>query len=230
MSRIIVALDGMSWPMSSEIMWHLKDHIWGVKLNDLLIDQGLFAVRELSRYTNVMVDPKLYDIPNTITNGIVKLVDAGAKIVTVHATAEYCDETHRKYIAGVTRLTSMSADWVEKIYNTKYGEDLVITLAHSVVERGWQYLVCSAEDLRRLNLHSWMGPEVLKICPSIAMPDQVVKGDDQRKRITPYEAGELGADYIVVGRAITKAEGDALDIVKQINEDFAKGKATWEKE
>ena len=222
MSRIIVALDGMSWFTAEEVIWRIKDYIWGVKFNDLLVNYGTSIVRHFSTFTNVMADPKLYDIPNTICNGVTTLVDAGASIVTIHATAEYnTDEDkkeYRKHIAGITILTSMSKDWQERIYNTKYGDDLVPKLAKTIVDRGWGYTVCSAEDLLRLRIHDWFLPHIKTICPSIALSTQKIKKDDQRKRFTPAEAVKNGADFIVVGRAITQSD-NALEVVKQINKE-----------
>ena len=79
---------------------------------DLLLECGLEIVSELKEYGGVFADPKLYDIPNTVSNGIKRLEAVGADLVTVHASGgskmlkAAADAASKSKILAVTVLTS----------------------------------------------------------------------------------------------------------------------------
>jgi len=92
MSRIILPLDGMEIHEAVFIVNAIKKvdpkMIWGFKVNDLLIEHGVNIIQDLThKGFNVMADPKLYDIPNTMSNSLKRLITAGAKIITVHCSS-----------------------------------------------------------------------------------------------------------------------------------------------
>ena len=84
--RVIVALDGMSESDAMALAERLSGSVWGFKVNDLLLHCGVPIVEKLKAYGGVFADPKLHDIPNTVKNGVSRLVSAGADILTIHAS------------------------------------------------------------------------------------------------------------------------------------------------
>jgi len=209
-SKIILPLDGMTISETTNIASQTKGKVWGFKVNDLLIDHGLEIVRGLKTFGKVMADPKLYDIPNTMTNSIKKLTNAGADIITVHMEPKYKPPSeYLQKIAGVTILTTMDDNRCEDVYEAPAVE-IIEYFKEDAVDLGYGYLVCSGGDLKDLHFN---GCYIKKICPGIRPKWAIVKDDDQKRITTPKQAIELGADLLVIGRPITQAK----DIIKALD-------------
>jgi len=210
MSKIIVALDGMTWSKSLHMAMQLKECVWGFKLNDLLLEYGVSAVREFKKVGPVMADPKLHDIPNTVGNGVRRLHAAGADLITVHASGGLDMLTNAVALAGeakilaVTVLTSLNDHGCEYSYggNVRNTVRRFMDLANRAGVAG---VVCSPqeEDLAA------EVPNLIKVVPGIRLPDQRV--DDQARTGLPK-----WANYVVVGRPITQA-ADPIAAAHEIN-------------
>lgn len=224
MEKIIVALDGFTelWQILKITKAVTKAEtlageriIWGFKVNDALIKHGNEIIMVLKdEGFRVMVDPKLYDIPNTINHSLNQSIGAGADIVTVHCSANY--EPHgneEEKIAGITILTSMSEADCQKIYNCSI-EETVNKFAIMARNFYYGYCVCSARDIPFL---PEMGGTKL-ICPGIRLEDTK---DDQKRKMTPREAIKAGADLLVVGRPILNAV-NPIQAINEINEEIKK--------
>lgn len=223
MSRIILPLDGLDMEKYESIIKTLQkaskkdpNLIWGVKVNDLLVDNGVEIIKEL-KYAGykVFADPKLYDIPNTMRNSIKHLVNVEADIITVHCSARYIPTNQKEAnrIAGVTVLTSMDEARCQSVYGKNVGES-VCRFAHFAAEYKYGYLVCAARDLNFL-------PNMFNtklICPGIR-PDWYQISDDQKRVMTPAEAIKAGADLLVIGRPILQAN-DMVDALVKTNEEI----------
>lgn len=209
-SRIIVALDGMTWNDARELAFKLHRKVWGFKVNDLLFN-GAYWSPELKRYGNVMVDPKLYDIPATITNCLKQFTATGIDLVTVHASsgpagleaAVKATEGSNTKILAVTALTSLSHETLANIYGCGRSV-LVAKLAKMAMEANCHGLVCAYPDLPLVK--DW---PILKVCPGFRRPD-----DDKNDQV--HTGTGEGADLVVVGRPITKAE-DPVKATEEIN-------------
>ena len=216
MDKIIVSLDKLSKEYALKIAKDIQGLVWGYKVNDLLLKYGAGIIYELKNFGNVMADPKLFDIPNTITNGIETLLAAGADIITVHCSAKYVSKKHASSIAGISVLTSFDENDCSNIYwtNTK---QTILRLTRIATSANYGYLVCSAADLAYFKAGG--GPvgigDIKKICPGIR-PSWYATKDDQKRIVTPKRAIELGADLLVIGRPITHAK-DYVGVVNQIN-------------
>jgi orotidine-5'-phosphate decarboxylase len=206
MSKIIVALDDMLFTDMVRLTMLLKDHIWGVKINDALVRHGSLLISQLKSCgaQHVMADPKFYDIPNTVKNGVKTLTEAGATFITVHAQAGVDVLKAAKEAAGdkakilaITVLTSDSQD--HRQYEVR-------KRAYVAQSAGCDGIVCAApdlDDIKDINL--------MKVVPGIR-PGGKVAGDDQvhvSSMIPPL------ADFVVVGRPITQAS-DPLAVVKSL--------------
>ncbi len=215
-NKVILPLDGMDWDDALSMIELTSDLVWGYKINDLLLKYGVQVIKEIkSKGHNVMADPKLFDIPNTMDNSIKELVSAGADIITVHAAADYYSKEYASYLAGVTILTSMQAESCEVIYGDSI-RDTVMDLAHRANHKGYGYIVCSADELSMLK-----DIKITKIVPGIR-PKHYNRRDDQVRVSTPRQAIEYGAGLLVIGRPITSAV-NVRDAIKQINEEIEGG-------
>lgn len=173
----------------------------------------LLAMKEAGY--RVFADLKLHDIPNTVRGAAAALAELGADMLTVHVAGgrkmlveavEAVKEAARSrgneapLLLGVTVLTSLDeaavreAGWRGGVMGT------VLSLAGLGWECGLDGFVCSPLELRALRESLGEGP--LLVTPGIRMPG--MEADDQARTATPREALEAGADYLVVGRAVTR--------------------------
>ena len=214
MSKIIVALDRMSMAKALELADQAKGLVWGFKVNDLLLHYGAEIVYKLKAFGNVMADPKLYDIPNTIKNSVSVLKTAGADIITVHASANYTpQENEKNFLAGITVLTSFDEGGFAEVYNTHLG-DAIFDFSILLDERGYGYRVCSAQDLKWADIF-----ETKTICPGIRPGWYQDEKDDQHRKMTPKEAVDAGADLLVMGRPLVLAE-NFIEAIKRTKEEI----------
>jgi orotidine-5'-phosphate decarboxylase len=229
---IIVALDGMDVNTAHATAEKLSGHVWGFKANDLLLTMevsegkkmvsfsGLAVAQGLTRYGNLMLDPKIHDIPKTAKNDGSKLQKIGAKIVTVHASGgsemlKTAEIMLPGCIAAVTLLTSISSQECRLMFRQD-PETLVKMLAMIAEKAGVSYLVCSALELDVLSDIS-----VPKIVPGIR-PRWYQEADDQKRTATPAEAMEKGAKFLVMGRPILK-DPDPVAAAQKTLDEIKKG-------
>lgn len=214
-NQIIVALDGMDREEALMLAWTLSSTVWGFKVNDLLLSHGLDIIRELKCLGRVFADPKLYDIPKTVGNGVRRLAHAGADLITVHASGgkrmmrAAVENAGESKILGVTALTSMDDSEVQATYHRTVDET-VWDLAHLAHESGAHGVVCSSREVKMLSHLNF-----IKVVPGIRLKS--VDGDDQRR------VGDgAGADLFVIGRPIVEASDPIKavhDIVNSVKHD-----------
>jgi orotidine-5'-phosphate decarboxylase len=187
---------------------------------------GLPFVHEIkSMGYHVFLDLKLHDIPNTVAKAILSLSSAQIDLLTIHASggSEMCayavkarDESNPKLkLLAVTVLTSMNQKQMEALNVNKPVQDHVLDLAKISVDAKVDGIVSSTHELKLLR--KTLGNDPLIVTPGIRP-----KGADlneQKRVMTPFDAKELGADFIVVGRPIYKSE-DPLASVISILEDI----------
>lgn len=205
-SRVIVALDGMTRDAALAFARDLSGVVWGFKVNDLLLDCGVDIIRELRAFGRVFADPKLYDIPNTVSNAVKKITDSGAELVTVHASGgpgmlqAAVTAAGAAKILAVTILTSFDAPTIRQVYSDEL-EDVVLRFAKMSASAGVSGIVCSPQELQRIRADS-KTKSLLTVIPGIR-PSWYGKGDDQVRTLGPKEACDAGADLLVIGRPIT---------------------------
>ncbi|HVZ10854.1 MAG TPA: orotidine-5'-phosphate decarboxylase [Candidatus Paceibacterota bacterium] len=194
--NVIVALDGMTETEALKFAKLLAGKIWGFKINDLLFSD-IDLIRKLKPYGRVFADAKLHDIPNTVANGVRRLAEAGADIITVHASGGIemmkaaCRNSKPAKIVAVTVLTSAPD-------NKK-----VTQLVRDAAAAGVGGIVCSGRDLAIIQQIP-AARSLLKVVPGVR-PDGYAKKDDQKRIVTPAYARASGADFIVIGRPIIAA-------------------------
>ncbi len=204
--RIVIPLDGVSKTKALEIAARLKGHVWGFKVNDLLVAHGVSIVTELKQFGGVFADPKLYDIPNTVLNSTKALADAGADLITVHASGgremikSAVKGAGSAKILAVTILTSYDEPSAKEVFGRDINS-LVRSFALLAAESGAHGIVSSPQELELLSKESQLA-SLMKVTPGVR-PSWYVTKDDQVRVLTPREAVELGADLLVIGRPIT---------------------------
>lgn len=221
-NRIIIPLDGMDKNSALELANTLKDLVWGFKVNDLLVQEGLSIISELKHFGLVFADAKLHDIPNTVANGVRALDAAGADLITVHASgghnmlqAAAQAATHAKILA-VTVLTSIADVDCEYVFG-RTASQTVQLLATLAARAGVPGIVCSPKELEMLNTDD-STKALFKVIPGIR-PTWHGKSDDQQRTATPAEAIKNGADLLVIGRPITHAE-NPREAAERINSEL----------
>jgi len=214
-SKIIVALDALDRTQAIKLAQSLSGHVWGFKVNDMLVEFGVSIIEELKPYGSVFADPKLHDIPNTVANSVKRFVNVGADLITIHASsgseaikAAVKNRGDAKILC-ITALTSLDIADIESIFGADTSmREIVSRLAKLANDNGAQGVVCSAHELEHVRSIPF-----LKVTPGIRLG----KADDDQKRVAnPSTAIVNGSSYLVVGRPITQAD-DPLRVVKEIN-------------
>ena len=206
--KIIIALDGISPVRALQIAKNLCGHVWGFKVNDLLFDDPAI-IRSLKKYGNVFVDAKLHDIPNTVAHSTRRLAKLGANIITVHASGGKEMMRAAKRAGGKSKIVAVTILTSQKITSRKKVSGFV----RDAIAAGVYGVVCSGHEIKTLKKIKGIGERII-IVPGVR-PPWYTKKDDQKRTMTPKKAISLGADYIVIGRPITKAR-DPLIAVRSL--------------
>jgi orotidine-5'-phosphate decarboxylase len=174
----------------------------------------------------VFLDLKYHDIPNTVASACRRAADLGVWMLNVHALGGRAMlQAARDALAavgtpplliGVTVLTSMGEADLREMGIAQTPAQLVLRLAGLVHECGLDGVVCSAREAAALR--SRFPPQFALVTPGIR--PRGAAGDDQSRITTPAEALACGADYLVIGRPITRAP-DPLAALRAINAEVA---------
>lgn len=210
----ILALDVSSWNILEEMVDMFRGEVGMVKLGlEAYTSFGPAVFREMrEKGFRVFADIKLHDIPNTVLGAVEALARWRVDMVTVHlsggrkmleavarAAAEGKRERHAPLLLGVTVLTSLEEEDLEELGWRGGVEENVLRLARLGVSCGLDGLICSPREVAALRRE--LGSRPLLVTPGIR--PRGVAGHDQARTATPREALLAGADYLVVGRAIT---------------------------
>ncbi len=214
---IIVAIDEISFIKASEILNNLDPRKCMVKIGSVSFNS---IGQEIIYYAaekgfDIFLDLKLHDIPNTVRKSIEGLKSLPIKMLTIHisggkdmmkAAIDAVTGTDIK-IFGVTALTSLSNADTNEIFQRTTLEQVnaMLDLAESA---GIDGVVCSPHELELISKRE----SLLSITPGIRLKNS---NDDQKRVMTPKEAIDLGADYLVIGRPITQSD-DMLGTLEDI--------------
>ena len=162
----------------------------------------------------IFLDLKLCDIPNTVKSAMRVLRDLGADMVNLHAFGTRAmmeaavegltrPDGTRALLIAVTQLTSTSEERMQReLLIDRPLAETVLHYAENAKLSGLDGVVCS--PLEAGLVHERCGEAFLTVTPGVRFSDSAV--GDQVRVTTPARAAELGSDYIVVGRPITRAE------------------------
>ena len=216
---IIVAIDELTFERASEIIDSLDSKKCMVKIGSVAFNSmGHKIIRFASeKGFKIFLDLKFHDIPNTVKKSIQGLTSLPINMLTIHTTGgkdmmmaamEALSGTQIK-VFGVTALTSLDNDDTNQIFQRTTSEQ-VNTMLDLAEEAGIDGVVCSPHELELVSKRETL----LSITPGIRFQQS---NDDQKRVMTPKEAKDLGADYLVIGRPITGAENifEALEKIYQ---------------
>lgn len=222
--RIILAADEIPLEECLALAEKLGERVYALKIHGLYLRYGQGGVRALKAAApwRIWVDAKLHDIPNTVRLHAETLRDAGADIISVHASGGVAMMRAAKasglIVYGVTVLTSLTKDEVPLIY----GRPLlptVLQLARMAKEAGLDGIVSSPQEVRLLsNRGELQGWEF--ITPGIRSEGEL--GDDQVRTDTPQNAIAAGATRLVVGRQLVRAKSP-LEAYEALERDIENG-------
>ncbi|MFL2835785.1 MAG: orotidine-5'-phosphate decarboxylase [Coraliomargaritaceae bacterium] len=226
-TELILALDCEDRKSALDLLEPLQGHLKWVKIGlQMFTAYGLPFVNEIkSMGYNVFLDLKLHDIPNTVAKAVLSLSSASIDLLTIHASGgpEMCayavkarDESNPNLkLLAVTVLTSMNQQQMETLNVVKPVQDQVLDLAKISINAKVDGIVSSTHELKLLR--ETFGTKPLIVTPGIRPKDADL--NEQKRVMTPFDAKQLGADYIVVGRPIYNSE-DPLASVISILEDI----------
>lgn len=215
MKDVIVACDFSSARETYNFLDKFTDVKPYVKIGmELFYSCGPVIVREIkARGHKIFLDLKLHDIPNTVRRASAALGGLGADMANIHAAGGgemlraalegFRESGNDTLVIAVTQLTSISAAQLkEELLIDRPMEAVVARYAANAKAAGLGGVVCSPFEARAVK--EACGEAFAAVTPGIRFADSAA--DDQTRIATPAKARELGSDYIVVGRPITKAE------------------------
>lgn len=210
-SQVILALDFNDMASTVEMINLTQEHIAIYKLGlEFYLAHGKSGVKEIqSRFSGIEIflDLKLHDIPNTVAGACRSVADLNPKFLTVHASggskmiSAASSSLPKVEITAVTILTSLDKEQMIAMGLNENIENLTLNLAKNAVNSGARAIVSSPQEVSLLRKH--LGEKVTLITPGVRPSG--AERDDQERIMTPKEAIEAGADFVVIGRPITKA-------------------------
>ena len=227
MNPIIVALDVEDAAQALRLVEQLGDSVAFYKVGlELFAAEGPGVVRELtSRGKHVFVDLKMYDIGETVRRAAARVANLGARFLTVHSSPQVI----RAALAGaagsplkilaVTVLTSFDdGDVADLGYTGRTAAGLVEHFTAKGAAAGVDGFICSPLELARVRAIA--GPGAILVAPGVRSAG-ALQGD-QKRVATPVEAVAAGANYLVIGREITRAS-DPRAAAQRMLADLAAG-------
>ena len=209
----IIALDVSTAEDALRIVDELGNRCAFYKVgNELFTAAGPSVVREIrARGSDVFLDLKFHDIPSTVAGGVRNAARLGARLVTVHASGGLAMLRGAVEAGGdscgvlaVTVLTSLEVGDVA----TAWGRDNSLSLSAEVIrlaamgaEAGVHGVVCSGREAS--TVRDRFGDDFAILVPGVRQPGAA--SHDQARVVSPREAANAGARYIVVGRMVTAA-------------------------
>ena len=165
----------------------------------------------------VFLDLKFHDIPNTVAKAIASATRLDVQMTTIHtsggsemmrAAEKSAQDTAKtiglpaQLVLGVTVLTSSTNETLAELGIEADTEKQVLRLAQLAVKSGLRGLVCSPLEI--IALRKILPAHVQLVTPGIRTGAE--KADDQKRTLTPREAMDAGASWLVIGRPIYAAE------------------------
>ena len=224
--RLIVALDVPTGDLAKKLVNELGESVSFYKVGlELLMSGDFFGLvpwlRE--RHKQVFADIKFFDVPETVKKAVAQVKRLDVTFVTAHgnddilkAVVEIKENTK---VLAVTVLTSLDKNDMRDLGFACDIEALVLSRAKRALALGCDGVISSG--LEAAKLRQTLGSQLLIVTPGIRAFSNLAVKDDQKRTVTAEEAFQHGADYIVVGRPITKSDKPRVQ-AEQIQETIRK--------
>lgn len=231
--EIIVALDVQSITEAKRVVDAIGDQINFYKVGlESFVSFGHELIDFLKKNNKkIFLDLKFHDIPNTVAKALIAGTNLGVDMINLHTqggfvmmketvekTSEHCAKINIKkpLIIGVTLLTSLDQSYFSEIgLSWENIIDYVKHLAKSAKKAGLDGVVSSARET--VAIKDVCGRQFITVTPGIR--PAFAQLNDQKRVVTPKDAFDMGTDFIVVGRPITK-DKNPDNIVRLIKEEM----------
>jgi orotidine-5'-phosphate decarboxylase len=216
MNPIIVALDVESAGEASRLVERLGDSVSFYKVGmELYAAAGMEFVRGLiAQDKQIFLDMKFFDIGETVKRAVMQVAKTGARFLTVHsssavmrAAVEGRGGSPLKILA-VTVLTSFDEKDLADLGHTCTVKELVSLRVRKAMEAGVDGLICSPLDVAEVRRMA--GPDAILVTPGVRSAG--AGRGDQKRVATPAEAVRDGANYLVIGRQVTRAADPRAEV------------------
>lgn len=227
-SPVFCAIDTSNPEAALDLARQLIGKVGGLKLGlEFFMANGPQAYQPFKELgMPVFVDVKLHDIPNTVAGAIKSLLPVGADFITIHtsggpgmmraaAEAAATAGANRPKLLGVTVLTSMDGSDLQAIGMDTDTTRQVQRLALLAKESGLDGVICSPKEITAIR--EVCGPDFILMVPGIRPAWSAT--NDQKRVMTPREAVEAGATYLVIGRPIT-GDADPAAAAQRVNDEI----------
>jgi len=228
--RIILALDVENTAQAKELVKKTESHIHFYKVGLQLFMASWFEIVDWisARGHKVMVDLKFFDIPETVKLAVAQLNNRRVTFATIHGNDSIIraavEAKGDLTLLAVTVLTSFGQEDMQAMGMTQSIEDLVYFRAKRALELDCDGVVSSGLEAKRLR--DRLGEKLLIVTPGIRPGANIEEStDDQQRIITAKGAIAGGADYLVVGRPISKA-ADPVAVISAIQEEIKQALST----
>jgi orotidine-5'-phosphate decarboxylase len=216
---IIAALDMPTAEQALKLAEQIAPAVGAFKIGkELFVSAGPDIVKRVrATGAKVFIDLKFHDIPNTVAKAIAAATRLDVQMTTIHtsggsemmrAAEKSAQDTAQKLnlpaplVLGVTVLTSSTNETLSEIGCETDTEKQVLRLAQLAVKSGLRGLVCSPLEI--VALRKVLPAHIQLVTPGIRTGAE--KADDQKRTLSPREAMQAGASWLVVGRPIYAAE------------------------
>ena len=209
--KIIIALDSDNFDNIKFLLNTLKKEAFAFKIGyEFFFNFGLEGYKYISQQNiKIFLDLKLHDIPNTVYKGIQAIAKLNPYFTTIHLSGgdemqKLANKSKNKTkILGVSILTSLNDDLTKKFYFNNNVKNIVLKFCNYALDNNLDGIVCSPKEIKEIKKIT--NDQFLIITPGIRPDGYKDPMDDQLRTMTPKEAIDAGADYLVIGRPITKS-------------------------
>lgn len=211
--RLIVALDVPNAEAAKQLVTALGSGVRFYKIGlELAMSGDYFELMHwlLKQNKKVFADLKFFDVPATVASATRQIAAHGAHMLTVHGNQAIMEaaaaEKGDLQLLAVTVLTSLDRGDLDDLGFDCDVEQLVLSRARRAFEAGCDGVVCSGFEVA--GIRTAVGNKIVAVTPGIRPVDNRPV-DDQKRVVTPTDAIQRGADYLVVGRPIRQADNPA---------------------
>lgn len=227
---IFCAIDTADLAEAVKLATQLRGHVYGLKLGlEFFMAHGAVGYKAISEVgMPIFLDVKLHDIPNTVAGALKSLILLRPDFITIHASggeamlqaarqvvqSDVLKTGHKQtQLLGVTVLTSLSMKDLAAVGQGASTIQQVTRLAKLSHTNKLNGIVCSPDELK--SIRPSFGPDFVFMVPGIRPEGSATQ--DQKRVMTPREAMDAGATFLVIGRPITSDPNPAAAALRIVN-------------
>lgn len=221
-SPIIIALDVPTAGEARALVDALGDSASFYKVGlELYASAGMDFARQLKQEGHrVFLDLKLYDIGETVRRAVANIAKSGVDFLTIHGMRQVMQsavqgrgDSPLKLLA-VSVLTSVDDQDLTNDGYTRTTSELIELRVKNAMADGADGIICASTDVAKVR--ALAGPRAILVTPGVRSPGAAT--NDQKRVATPAEAITAGADYMVIGRQVTRAKDPRAEVQKIMDE------------